>query len=168
MKNNYSTNLNRITSFDSQTIVENGIFIKHKSNEEKIILFPEIEKVFINKFKLSTLNKLGYISIPMFLIFLMLNCLPLDFLVFVALFVCIPILIKMHNYKWYQFNIHLNDNTFYKKKFFMKTKQDHINMVNLVRKEMHNVSKKDILQKNSIEENKMIEELYVYTTLSIA
>ncbi|TDD94094.1 hypothetical protein [Flavobacterium cellulosilyticum] len=142
MNNNFNSNLSRDNSttipFVSQTILDNGILLVFKNKEDKYILFSKIGRIFINKSKLSTSNKLRLSAIALMLVFLMLLYLPIDFIVFAILFVCIPILIKIHKFKWYQFNVNLLDGTLYKKRFFMNSKQDHVNMVYLVRKEIYN------------------------------
>jgi hypothetical protein len=175
---NHTTPKNGILNyFVSQEINKKGIVIIYRNREKETILFSDITKIFINKFKLTTSNKLVLIAIPFMSVFLIQNFIPTDFLFFVALFICIPIVTKIYNFKYYHFNIQLTTGTFYKKKFFIRSKQEHMYLVNLVRKEMFNYhSNLDVKFANitdvevkfeNVSDVEVVEDVFVRSALSL-
>lgn len=131
---NSITYSSKTTPFDSQSIIDNGIIIKFNNKEEKKLFFYTIEKSFIKKHKISAKYKLGLVTIQILVLQLIFIYSTLEILFFMVLFVCIPVVLSIQNFSWYLFNVQLIDGTLYQKSFSKNAKQDHIDMVKLVRK----------------------------------
>lgn len=178
MNTKTTPNNHTLTSFISQEINEKGIVLKYRNRENETVLFSDITKIYINKFKLTNSNKLGLIAIPFISVFLIHNFIPTDFLFFVAIFICILIVAKINNFKYYQFNVQLSTGSYYKKIFFTSSKQEHIDLVNLVRKEMlayysnidlkfANLTNIEVEFENS-SDVEVVEEVFVRSEISLA
>lgn len=156
------------TPFTSKSDNKNGILVKVNNKEEINILYSQINKIFINKFKLCTLNKLGLIAIPIVSLILLLSFLPLipSFLLF--LFIGIPIFVKVYQFKCYQFNIELHDGSYFTKMFFVKSKHNYISLVREVRNKILKDSHDFDVQSTAIIDFEVVEPTFVYPSFNIA
>jgi ABC-type multidrug transport system permease subunit len=121
--------------FKTLTLEKHGLIVVNKKKEKTTIMFSELNKIYINKHKFSNLNKIGFMTLVLFSIIISSFYLQLELLV-ASSFLYIPLIAKMNTYKWYQLNVLLDDGTFFNKIFYTITKQEYINLVNVVRKEI--------------------------------
>lgn len=121
--------------FNNLTLVDNGVILKINNKEETTVLFSELDKIYIKKHKLNFLNKIGFLSIMLILLYISILYLPIE----IVLFTSIPFILliaKINAFKWYQLKIFLNDGTLFKKVFYAEKKYEYINLVNSVRKKI--------------------------------
>lgn len=126
----------RTNKFRTLNLLENSVVLINKNKEETIISFSEVNKIYIQKYTFSFLNKIRLLSIifliPTFLFFIYL---PIE-LVFLTSILAIVFVAKLNTYKRYRLNLLLNDRTLFIKDFKNGTKQDNINIVNGIRKKI--------------------------------
>jgi hypothetical protein len=111
------------------------VILSNKNKEETVILFSEVNKIYIRKSKFSFLNKIGLVSVLLIITAVCSVYLPME-IVLPASILFIPLIVKMHTYKKYRLHIQLCDGTFFIKGFNKSIKQEYINLVNVVRKEI--------------------------------
>lgn len=121
--------------FDRLTFSENGLLLKYRNKQEIEIPFDEIEKVYMKKHKLNPFVEFLCISIPFLFVFMAIQYLPFDLMIFVSIITVLPVLITVINYKWYRFNVHLKDGTFFSKKVRLEKKTENIITLNKIQKE---------------------------------
>lgn len=121
--------------FKTLTIEKYGLIVVNKKEEKTTIMFSELNKIYIKKQKFNNFNKIGFLTLVLLLIFISSFYIQLELLV-ASSFLYIPLIAKMNTYKWYQLNILLVDGTFFNKNFYMTSKQEYINLINAVRKEI--------------------------------
>lgn len=128
-------NTKSIKKFDLLTLTYTGLILAPKKQEAASILFSEIEKIYIKKCKLDLKRKLGILSFLLLLLFSSVVFLPIE-MVLMSLILYIPILVWMQNYKSYRLELLGRSNTIYFKNFYRDDKQEHIDLVNAIRKEI--------------------------------
>jgi hypothetical protein len=121
--------------FSDLSFFEKGVIVTKKNKEEYPILFSELNKIYIKKHQLSYLNKIGVFSVLLILSALLYINLPLE-IVFILFILCFPLIAKMSTYKRYNLYLLLYDGTFFIKEFNKKTKDEYINVVSRVSKEL--------------------------------
>lgn len=124
--------------FDKLILVEDGIVLKYRKKRERIILFSELDKIYIKTYKLTALFQLVFITCPFFLALVCIQYLRFDILILLGFFIIIPFFLKVNNYKWYRLRIVLKDGTFFTKKVSVNVKHENITTVNKVKKEWFN------------------------------
>lgn len=152
--------------FKKLNLVENSVVLINKKKEETIISFSELNKIYIQKYKFSFLDKIGLISILLILTFVFFIYLPIE-LVFLASILAIIYIAKLNNYKRYQLNLLLNNRTLFIKKFKNNTKQENINIVNGVRKKIFENQNRLNIQNEKPFTKISIGEENSFSTLSI-
>lgn len=155
------------TKFGTLNLIDKGLLLIKKNKEEHVILFSELNKIYIKKCKFSFLKKIGLLSLFLILIATFSNYLPIE-IVLLASILLIPLFAKINTYKKYQLNILLKDGTFFIKNFNQDTKQEYIKMVNLVRKEIFDNHIIFNIPKEIPSTEKKISEDYAFPSLSIA
>lgn len=155
------------TKFDTLNIIDNGLILIKKNKEKNTILFSELNKIYIEKCKLSLRNKIGLISLFLILIAIFSRYLPIEIELLTSILL-IPLFAKISNHKRYLLKILLKDGTFLVKKINQDTKQEHIKMVNMVRKEIFDNHVMFNIQKEIPSTAKKISEDYAFPSLSIA
>lgn len=125
----------RTNKFNTLTLVDHGVILKIKKKEETTILFSELDKIYIKKHKLNFLNKIGFLSIMLILLYISTLYLPIEIVLFTAI-LFILLNAKINTFKWYQLKIFLNDGTFFNIVFYAEKKYEYINLVNSVRKKI--------------------------------
>jgi hypothetical protein len=123
------------TKFDDLTIVEHGLILKKGKKRERKISFSELDMIYIKVNKLNPVCELGFILLPFLLIFLSVHYVTIEKVMFVGLTTVIPVFVKINNYKSYKLIICLKDGAVFRKKVFLKIKEETISIVNTVRKE---------------------------------
>ncbi len=124
------------TKFSNIAIVEQGVVLQYRKNGAREIPFSEIENIYIKVYKLRPVCELGFIVLPFFLIFLSVQYLALEKVMFLGLSTIIPVFVKINNYKSYGLRICLKDGTVFRKKVGLNVKHDHICIVNAVRRKL--------------------------------
>jgi hypothetical protein len=147
---------NRITPFDTLKIDEKRLILINKKEEEFGILFSELDKIYIKRCQLSFFPKVGITVTSLFFISVLANYLLIEIVLFASLFFVIPLLLWMNNYKWYQLNLRLIDGTFYSTTFYKEKKQEQINLVNVVKKEIYD----NHIRSNFRNEKESVAELF--------
>lgn len=130
--------MNRNTKFNDLTIVEHGVILKKGKMKEIKISFSELDKIYLKVSKLNPICELGLILLPFFLIYLSVQYMSIEKVMFVGLSSVIPVFLKINNYKSYRLIICLKDGSIFRKKVFLKIKEETVSTVNAVRKEQLN------------------------------
>lgn len=156
------------TEFDSLTLFENKVILRNKKKEETTLLSSDLAKIYIRKYNFNFATKLGFVVSLLFLFSFSILFLPSELVLFVFLGLFFPLFIWINTYKWYQLNVLHNNGTFFRKVFYKSTKQEYIELVNKVRKnifENHIKSNNQII--NSFDKTPVNEENQ-FKVLSIA
>jgi hypothetical protein len=162
-----SCTANSTYKFSDLSFIEKGVIVTQKNKEEYPILFSELNKIYIKKCQFSSLNKIGVFSVLLILSALLNIFLHLE-IVLIASILYIPLIAMMNTYKSYQLHLLLYDGTFFNKKFNKKAKQEYINVVSRVRKELFEHQIKYNTQYKKPIVNTKIEEEIVFLKLTIA
>jgi len=162
-------NTKHIKKIDLLTLTDTGLILAPKRQEATSILFSEIKKIYIKKCKLDLKRKLGILSFLLLLLFSSIVLLPIE-MVLMSLILYIPILVWMQNYKSYRLNFIHQSNTLFFKKFYSNNKQEHIDLVNAIRKEIfdNQINSLSSLNKDLKPTVSAIVEEYSFQSLSIA
>lgn len=124
------------TKFDGITIVEHGLILQRGKNEEREISFSELDKIYIKVDKLRPICELGFILLPFLVVFMSVQFLELEKVMFIGLSAIIPVFVKINNYKSYGLRLCLKDGTVYRKRIPVNLKSDNVSMVRSIRKKM--------------------------------
>jgi hypothetical protein len=127
----------RNNSFSSLVIKGNTLILTNKQEEETIILISELQKIYISKRQFSFFLKIGVTMFPLFLLVICYNYFPVEILLFGCFLLFFPLFVKLNNYKWYHLHLVLTEGRFFKKVFYTTTKQEQIDIVNSVKKEIY-------------------------------
>ena len=130
--------------FDHLTFSENGLLLKYRKEKEVEISFEELDKVYLKKYKLNPFVEFLCISIPFLFVFMAIQYLPFDLVIFVSIITVLPVLITVINYKWYRFNVYLKDGTFFTKRVRMNKKMENIIILNKIQREYLNYNNAQI------------------------
>lgn len=130
------------TKFDDLTIVEHGLILKKGKMREINISFSELDKIYIKVSKLNPVYDLGFILLPFLLIYLSAQYVSIEKVMFVGLSTVFPVFLKINNYKTYWLIICLKEGSVFRKKVFLKRKEETVSIVNSIRKEQLNHYKK--------------------------
>lgn len=125
-------------NFNTLTLVDDGVVLSLKNNQEKEISFLELDKIYMKVYKLNPLSELGFILVPFLLIFLSVQFVTLEKVILVGVFTVIPVFIRINTYKNYSLIICLKDGTIFRKKVSLYVKGENISVVNAVRREQLN------------------------------
>lgn len=161
-------NSNRIKPFNTLKIVENRLILINKKEAESIILFSELDKIYIKRRQLSLFFKAGIIVTSLFLLSILANYLLIDVVLVATLLKVIPLLLWMNKYKWYQLNLLLNNGTYYRKTFYKEKKQEQITVVNVVKKEIYDNYIRSNFRNEKETQADLVETNYSFPTLSTA
>ena len=121
--------------FDLVTFSEKGLLLKFRNKQQIEISFEEIDKVYIKKYKLNPIVELLCISFPFLMVFMDIQYLASNVLILVSIFTVLPVLITVINYKWYRFNVHLKDGTFFSKRVRLDKKTENIVALGKIQRE---------------------------------
>lgn len=123
------------TKFDDLTVVEHGLILKNGKKKEIEIPFSELNSIYVKMYKLKPVYELAFILFPFLLIFLSIQYLELEKLMFVGFFAIVPVFAKINNFKSYALVVCLKDGTVFRKKVSLNLKGEYVSIVNTVRKE---------------------------------
>lgn len=133
--------MNGNTKFNDLTIVEQGLILKNGKKEIEIS-FSEIADIYVKVNKLKPVYELAFILFPFLLVFLSVQYLSLEKVMFVGLSAVIPVFVKINNYKRYGLVVCLKDGTVFRKRISLLVKGQYVSIVNAVRKEQLNIMQK--------------------------
>ncbi len=131
-------NFNRIAPFDTLKIDGKRLVLINKKEEEFTILFSELDKIYIKRRQFSFFIKVGITVASLFLISIIANYVLIEIVPFAVVFFFIPIFVWMNKYKWYQFNVLINDGKIFSKTFYKEKKQGQFILLNMVMDEIFN------------------------------
>lgn len=123
------------TNFNTLTLIDNGIVLGYKNNQKKEIQFSELDKIYMKVYKLKPLYEFAFILFPFLLVFLCIQYIMIEKIMFMALFTVIPVFIKTYRYKRNGLVICLKDGTVFRKSVPLKLKSENVTMVNAVKRE---------------------------------
>lgn len=124
-----------IKKIDRLILSHKGLILIHKKQEATSISFSEIEKIYIKKNKLNLKIKIGMLSFLLSMALASTFFLSMEMVLF-SLFLYLPILTWMKNFKTYRLQVLDSSNTLFSKQFYTINKQEHIDLVNTIRKEI--------------------------------
>jgi hypothetical protein len=113
----------------------NGLLLIQNCIEIKSISYSDITKVYIKKQKLEPKIKFGLLFFLLVPLASSIVYLPIE-MVLISLFLYLPIVVWMYDFKSYRLQLIDKSKTLYFKKFNSFTKQEHIDLVNTIRKEI--------------------------------
>ena len=125
-------------NFHGLTLVEQGLVLKNMKKKEIEISFSDLDKIYVKMYKLKPAFEFVLILFPVLFIFLSVQYLALEKVMFVGLSAVIPVFVKINNYKSYGLVVCLKDGTIFRKKLSLNVKGDYVSIVNAVRKEQLN------------------------------
>jgi len=123
------------TKFDRLTFSENGLLLKYRNKQQIEIPFEEIDKAYIKKYRLNPIVEFLFISFPFILVFMTIQYFASGLLILVSIITILPVLFTVINYKWYRFNVHLKDGTFFSKRVRLDKKTENIIAVSKIQRE---------------------------------
>jgi hypothetical protein len=137
--------MNANAKFQNLTLVENGIILRLKNNQEKEIPFSELNRIYLKVYKLNPLKEFLFISIPILFVFLFVFMYSaIDVVVNVAFFVFILIFVKVKTHKKYGLNICLKNGIFFRKNVSLRSKDKEVNNLNEIKKAIKNYKNNNI------------------------
>lgn len=134
----------------NKSFVEKGVIVTKKNKETITILFSELNKIYIRKYKFSFQRKIGFLSLLLIITAIISIYLPIESVMLTSI-LSIPFMVMMNRYKSYQLYLQLYNGTSFSKRFNNKAKQEHINLVNRIRNEIFDNHKFNIQIIKSIE-----------------
>lgn len=156
-----------VHKFRTLNLDENRLILIKKNKEETSILFSELNKIYIKKYKFSFLNKIGLLSLLLMPTFLFLIYFPME-IVLLKSILDIILIVRLNTFKRYQLNVIVNDGTFFIKNFKKDSKQDNIKIVNVARKKIFENQIRSNIQKETPATEQTISEVHTYPSLIIA
>ena len=121
--------------FDRLTFSEKTLLLKYRNKQQIEIPFEEIDNVYIKKYKLNPIVEFVFISFPFLLVFMTIQYFASGLLILASIITVLPVLYIVINYKWYRFNVHLKDGTFFSKRVRFDTKTENIIAVSKIQRE---------------------------------
>jgi uncharacterized membrane protein len=132
---NTSTILNT-NKFGKLSLVDKGLIAVNYKKEESVFLFSEIEKIYIKKSTFNLFDKIVFLAILSFLLLIIAIYWQVE-IAFTAFILSLLLLVKANNYKRYRLCVMQNNTIFCLKVFYQDNKQEYLNLISTVRKEMY-------------------------------
>lgn len=126
---------NHNSKFDTLLLIDNGLILKYGKKQEIKISYSELDKVYIDKYKLNPFIEFFCIAIPFLLVLISIQYLSFYLIIIVSLITIPLVFIRILNYKWYQLNICLKNGAFYRKKVSLNKKAENFFIINKIHKE---------------------------------
>ena len=125
-------------NFRKLTLNKNGVLLIVKTKEKKEILFSDLDQIYITINKMKTIYEvLILLSAITLATFLYLH-LQIDSILIVVFLVVIVIILIKNDYKSYSLKLRLKNGEIFENKVQSKSKNETIDIVNEVRKEIYN------------------------------
>jgi len=121
--------------FDRFTFSEKALLLKYRNKQQIEISFEEIDKVYIKKYKLNPIVEFVFISFPFLLVFMTIQYFASGLLILASIIIVLPALYTVINFKWYRFNVHLKDGSFFSKRVRFDKKTESIIAVSKIKRE---------------------------------
>ena len=155
------------SKFDRLSVVDEGLSLTKNKKEVTTILFSDLDKIYIKKCQISLINKIGFLSVLVLLAYFLVSLFSKEIVLLTSI-LFIPLVVKIFTYKSYQLCLRCYDGTLFANNFNFSNKQDYINLVSKVRKEIFDQQIKcNTHYVQPTTNNSMLEEFF-YTELSIA
>ena len=122
------------TRINDVRIVEHGLILLNGKNEEKEILFSELDKIYIKVIKINPVYELGLILAAFALVFFSIQWVTFEKVVFLSLSSVVPFFVKTSHYKSYGLRICLKDGSVFRKKVALSAKDRNVLFVSEVRR----------------------------------
>lgn len=136
--------------FKEITLAERGIILNKRGKIKKEILFSELDQIYISVHKMNLSNKFLIILVLLFAGLYTHLYLQVVIPIILAYLTVIIFILKMNKFRNYTLKIRLKNGKTFEKKIAEKLKQEAIDLINEIRKEIY-YSKIDISTKISIE-----------------
>ena len=120
-------------SFDHLTFTEKGLFIEYNNKEFDELIFSQLNKSYIKKYKVCFAYKSLFVMLSGILS-LSLTSYPIFFIPITGVFTLL--FVKINNFRWYELKIIGLDGLSYNKRFDVKSKQLYIALVNIIKREI--------------------------------
>ena len=140
-----------MNKFTKVTLVKNGLILISKKNKKEIPI-SEIDKVYITVDKIAPIYTFSYILLSIAFIRFSIWYLSLDMILIVPSLLIIAAGVKLNDYKSYGLKICLKNGDYFKKQVSSKLKNDTIEVVNCIRKEIYafNIEKNENINLNNL------------------
>ena len=136
--------------FKEITLAERGIILNKRGKIKKEVLFSELDQIYISVHKMKLSNKFLIILVLLFSGLFSHLYLQVDIPIILAYLTVIIFILKMNKFRNYTLKIRLKNGKTFEKKIAEKLKQEAIDLINEIRKEIYDF-KIDISTKISIE-----------------
>ena len=136
--------------FKEITLAEHGIILNKRRKIKKEALFSELDQIYISVHKMNLSNKFLIILVLLFAGLYTHLYLQVDIPIILAYLTVIIFILKMNKFRNYTLKIRLKNGKTFEKKIAEKLKQEAIDLINEIRKEIYDF-KIDISTKISIE-----------------
>lgn len=140
MEMNKNKLYNRIifkNKFKEITLAEHGIILNKRGKIKKEILFSELDQIYISVNKMKLRDKFLIILVLLFSGLFSHLYLQVDIPIILAYFTVIIFILKMNKFRNYTLQIRLKNGTAFEKKIAVKLKQEAIDLINEIRKEIY-------------------------------
>ena len=136
--------------FKEITLAERGIILNKRRKIKKEALFSELDQIYISVHKMNLSNKFLIILVLLFAGLYTHLYLQVVIPIILAYLTVIIFILKMNKFRSYTLKIRLKNGKTFEKKIAEKLKQEAIDLINEIRKEIYDF-KIDISTKISIE-----------------
>jgi hypothetical protein len=136
--------------FKEITLAERGIILNKRGKIKKEVLFSELDQIYISVHKMNLSNKFLIILVLLFAGLYTHLYLQVVIPIILAYLTVIIFILKMNKFRSYTLKIRLKNGKTFEKKIAEKLKQEAIDLINEIRKEIYDF-KIDISTKISIE-----------------
>jgi len=125
-----------ISKFENISLVENGVVLSFKSSEPKEISFSDMDKIYISVNKAPQLYVFLYFVVSLIVIGFSFWIMNFDIILFLPLVLIIFGAVKLNDYIRYRMIIALKNDDFFEQQVPLKSKNEAIDFVNKIRKEI--------------------------------
>lgn len=140
MEMNKNKLYNRIifkNKFKEITLAEHGIILNKRGKIKKEILFSELDQIYISVNKMKLRDKFLIILLILFSGLFSHLYLQVDIPIILVYLTVIIFILKMNKFRNYTLKIRLKNGTAFEKKIAVKLKQEAIDLINEIRKEIY-------------------------------
>jgi hypothetical protein len=123
--------------FKEITLAKHGIILNKRGKIKKEILFSELDQIYISVNKMKLSNKFSIILVLLFFGLFSHLYLQVDIPIILAYLTVIIFILKMNKFRNYTLKIRLKNGKTFEKKITEKLKQEAIDLINEIRKEIY-------------------------------
>ncbi|SDG77633.1 hypothetical protein SAMN04488062_102114 [Flavobacterium omnivorum] len=125
-------------TFDELSLEKNKLILSSRNNNQKAILFTELDEIYISVHKFPSLLELVPFLFLIIIATLSLLYLSLEIMLFLPPLFIVTFIVKMNDYKSYELKIRLKNGVFFTKKVPQKLKHETLDIISKVRKQIYN------------------------------